>query len=49
MALSIFRMILAATGFLPPVSGAIAQEIIDLLAVLNALRMSLPSGDLTDC
>lgn len=48
MALSIFGMILAAAGLLPPISGAIAQEIIDLLAVLNALRMSLPPGELSD-
>lgn len=48
MALSILGMFFAAAGFLPPVSGAVAQEIIDLLAVLNALRMSLPPGGLTD-
>lgn len=48
MALSIFGMVLAAAGLLPPISGAIGQEIIDLLAVLNALRMSLPPGGLTD-
>lgn len=48
MALSILGMGLAAAGLLPPVSGAVAQEIIDLLAVLNALRMSLPPGGLTD-
>lgn len=48
MALSVLGMMLAAQGLLPPISGAIAQEIIDLLAVLNALRMSLPSGGLTD-
>lgn len=48
MGLSILGMFLAAAGFLPPVSGAVAQEIIDLLAVLNALRMSLPPGGLTD-
>ena len=38
MALSIFGMAFASTGHLSPVSGAIAQEIIDILAVLNALR-----------
>ncbi len=48
MMLSIFGMFLAAVGLLPPISGAVAQEIIDLLAVLNALRMSLPPGGLTD-
>ena len=38
MVLSIVGMGFAATGHLTPVSGAIAQEIIDVLAVLNALR-----------
>jgi heavy metal translocating P-type ATPase len=48
MALSILGMALAAAGLLQPVSGAIAQEVIDLVAVLNALRMSLPQANLTD-
>jgi heavy metal translocating P-type ATPase len=42
MALSIAGMVLAALGHLSPVSGAISQEIIDVLAVLNALRAALP-------
>jgi len=42
MALSVIGMILAATGHLNPVSGAIAQEVIDVLAVLNALRAAFP-------
>ncbi|MFQ5606381.1 MAG: heavy metal translocating P-type ATPase [Candidatus Zixiibacteriota bacterium] len=40
MALSIVGMGFAAFGYLPPVAGAIGQEIIDLAAVLNALRMA---------
>ena len=36
--LSILGMIVAAFGFLPPVAGAISQEIIDVLAILNSLR-----------
>jgi len=48
MVLSIFGMIAAATGYLPPVGGAIAQEVIDLAAVLNALRVGLPLESLTD-
>ncbi|HLI30220.1 MAG TPA: heavy metal translocating P-type ATPase [Terriglobia bacterium] len=48
MALSIFGMLLAAAGLLAPISGAVGQEFIDLLAVLNALRMSLPPKGLTD-
>ncbi len=42
MALSILGMFLAASGHLRPVNGAIAQEIIDVLAVLNALRAGIP-------
>jgi heavy metal translocating P-type ATPase len=42
MALSLIGMTFAATGHLSPVSGAIAQEIIDVLAVLNALRAAFP-------
>ena len=38
MTLSIIGMGFAATGHLNPVSGAITQEVIDILAVLNALR-----------
>ena len=42
MALSIIGMGLAAFGYLSPVSGAITQEVIDVLAVLNALRAAFP-------
>jgi heavy metal translocating P-type ATPase len=42
MALSVIGMIIAATGHLSPVSGAITQEVIDVLAVLNALRAAFP-------
>ena len=42
MALSIIGMAFAATGNLSPVSGAIMQEVIDVLAVLNALRAAFP-------
>lgn len=38
MALSIVGMLIAAFGFLPPVAGAISQEVIDVFAILNALR-----------
>ena len=48
MALSLIGMLAAAAGYLPPVAGAIAQEFIDLVAVLNALRMALPPGELSD-
>jgi len=48
MALSMIGMAFAAAGLLPPVAGAIAQEVIDLAAVLNALRVALPARDLKD-
>ena len=38
MALSVVGMLAAAAGYLPPVAGAVAQEAIDVVAVLNALR-----------
>jgi hypothetical protein len=31
---------------LPPIGGVIAQEFVDLFAVLNALRVALPTKDL---
>jgi hypothetical protein len=40
--LSVVGMGFAAAGYLDPVSGAIAQEVIDMLAVLNALRVAFP-------
>lgn len=48
MALSVCGMIAAALGFLPPIGGAIAQEIIDLVAVLNAVRVAVYDGKLSD-
>jgi hypothetical protein len=33
---------------LPPVAGAVAQEAIDVLAVLNALRVAIPPARLAD-
>ena len=46
--LSLLGMIAAAFGYLPPIGGAIAQEIIDLAAVLNAVRVAWPADNLTD-
>lgn len=48
MALSVAGMILAACGVLSPVAGAVTQEIIDVIAVLNALRGAITPRDLTD-
>ena len=42
IALSLIGMLAAAVGLLSPLQGAIAQELIDLAAVLNALRVALP-------
>lgn len=36
--MSVVAMIVAAFGFLPPVAGAILQELIDVAVILNALR-----------
>jgi len=48
MLLSIVGMVFAATGHLSPVGGAISQEVIDVLAVLNALRAALPPKEISD-
>jgi cation transport ATPase len=48
MLLSMLGMGLAAVGYLPPLVGAICQEIIDLAAVLNALRVTLPGRTMSD-
>jgi heavy metal translocating P-type ATPase len=48
MVLSLIGMLFAATGQLSPVAGAISQEIIDVLAVLNALRAAIPPKLISD-
>lgn len=48
MALSVVGMLVAFGGWLPPVGGAVFQEVIDLAAVLNALRAAVPGGELSD-
>jgi P-type E1-E2 ATPase len=48
MLLSGVGMMFAAFGYLSPVAGAVAQEAIDLVAVLNALRTARQPADLTD-
>jgi heavy metal translocating P-type ATPase len=48
MILSLAGMMFAATGHLSPVAGAISQEIIDVLAVLNALRAAFPPKVISD-
>jgi heavy metal translocating P-type ATPase len=39
MAMSIMAMVAAALGYLPPVAGAVLQELIDVAVILNALRV----------
>jgi P-type E1-E2 ATPase len=48
MLLSLGGMMFAAAGLLTPVAGAIAQEIIDVVAVLNALRAAFPPKVISD-
>jgi heavy metal translocating P-type ATPase len=48
MLLSVIGMLAAAAGYLPPVAGAVAQEIIDVFAVLNALRAAFTPKVLRD-
>jgi heavy metal translocating P-type ATPase len=43
MALSSVAMCFAAVGLLPPIAGALTQEVIDVAVILNALR-ALTSG-----
>ncbi len=38
MGLSLVAMAVAAVGYLPPLAGALFQEVIDLAVILNALR-----------
>ena len=48
MTLSVIGMVLAAVGYMPPVVGAVAQEVIDILAVVNALRVAVRPKTLSD-
>jgi hypothetical protein len=48
MAASLVGMGLAAAGYLPPAAGALLQEAIDVVAVLNALRVAWRPGALSD-
>lgn len=42
MILSTVGMAFAACGFLTPINGAITQEIIDVISIVNALRAAFP-------
>jgi heavy metal translocating P-type ATPase len=48
MALSLVGMGFAGLGYLSPVAGAIAQEAIDVIAILNAFRAAVPPKTLSD-
>lgn len=48
MALSVVGMMVAAAGYLPPVAGALTQEVIDLVVVFNALRVAVAPGTTAD-
>jgi cation transport ATPase len=48
MGLSAAGMAASAMGYLQPIEGAVLQEVIDLLAILNSLRMILPVGSIGD-
>ena len=48
MTLSLIGMGFAGLGYVTPVAGAVIQEVIDVLAVLNALRAALPPKSLSD-
>ena len=48
MLLSLIGMFAASLGYLPPVAGAICQELIDILAVVNSLRVAFYPGALSD-
>ena len=48
MSLSLIGRGIAGLGYVTPVAGAVIQEVIDVLAVLNALRAALPPKNLSD-
>lgn len=48
LSLSLIGVGFAAAGLLPPVAGAITQEVIDLLAIFNAIRAIFPPRVLSD-
>lgn len=45
MGLSIVLMIVAAAGYIQPVMGALLQEVIDVIVILNALRVIIKPVD----
>ena len=45
MGLAALAMVAAAAGLLPPLAGALVQEVIDVLAITNALRALTPGRE----
>ena len=45
MALSVVGMLVAAAGYLPPVAGAVTQEVIDVLAVVECVARRSASAE----
>ena len=43
MTLSVIAMGFVAAGYITPVTGALLQEVIDIIAIANALRLGLGS------
>jgi len=39
MGVSIVLMVIAALGYIPPVYGALLQEVLDVAVIFNALRV----------
>jgi heavy metal translocating P-type ATPase len=48
IAASILGMVAAAAGYLLPIEGAVLQEVIDLVAIVNAVRVAMPRRELAD-
>ncbi|KWF80874.1 cation transporter [Burkholderia diffusa] len=48
MSLSVVAMTIAAAGFLQPIAGAVIQEVIDVVVIVNALRVLLVRPRPTD-
>ena len=46
MGMSALAMAFAAVGFLPPIAGALTQEVIDVAVILNALRALGPRAQI---
>ena len=48
IALSVVLMLVAALGVIPAIVGALCQELVDVVAILNALRATRPGREEED-